>query len=161
MLQCGDPRATHRRPGYKFDDEVWSSISTARYWPWPTRAEHQRSQFFLVFGDARWTPATTVFGSISDPLKVIDDMPRPVTTRRTASSAGGGHPNKKVTITKARSRLTQRTKEAGPERIGPRFVFGLSGGRGDSVDVVDALDAADHLEHVARCLGRPSRTRSG
>jgi len=105
MLQCGDPKGDGTGgPGYKFDDEVWSSIKYGRgYLAMANSGPNTNgSQFFLVFGDAQLDPSYTVFGSISDAgLKVIDDIAKAGDDEAYASSAGGGHPNKKVTITKA------------------------------------------------------------
>ena len=105
MLQCGDPKGDGTGgPGYKFDDEVWSSLQYGRgYLAMANSGPNTNgSQFFLVFGDAQLQPSYTVFGTISDAgLKVIDDIAKAGDDEAYASSAGGGHPNKKVTITKA------------------------------------------------------------
>ena len=105
MLQCGDPKGDGTGgPGYKFDDEVWSTLKYGRgYLAMANSGPNTNgSQFFLVFGDAQLQPSYTVFGSISDAgLKVIDDIARAGDDGAYDSSAGGGHPNKKVTITKA------------------------------------------------------------
>jgi peptidyl-prolyl cis-trans isomerase B (cyclophilin B) len=106
MLQCGDPKGDGTGgPGYKFDDEVWSSIKYGRgYLAMANSGPNTNgSQFFLVYGDASGLSASyTVFGTISEAgLKVIDDIARAGDDGAFNSSAGGGHPNKKVTITKA------------------------------------------------------------
>jgi len=105
MLQCGDPKGDGTGgPGYKFDDEVWSSIKYGRgYLAMANSGPNTNgSQFFLVFGDAQLDPSYTVFGTITEAgLKVIDDIAKAGDDEAYASSAGGGHPNKKVTITKA------------------------------------------------------------
>jgi peptidyl-prolyl cis-trans isomerase B (cyclophilin B) len=105
MLQCGDPKGDGTGgPGYKFDDEVWSSLTYGRgYLAMANSGPNTNgSQFFLVYGDAQLQPSYTVFGTISDAgLKVIDDIARAGDDGAFDSSAGGGHPNKKVTITKA------------------------------------------------------------
>jgi peptidyl-prolyl cis-trans isomerase B (cyclophilin B) len=105
MLQCGDPKGDGTGgPGYKFDDEVWDSLKYGRgYLAMANSGPNTNgSQFFLVYGDAQLQPSYTVFGTISDAgLKVIDDIARAGDDGAYDSSAGGGHPNKKVTITKA------------------------------------------------------------
>ena len=105
MLQCGDPKGDGTGgPGYKFDDEVWPSLKYGRgYLAMANSGPNTNgSQFFLVFGDAQLQPNYTVFGTISEAgLKVIDDIARAGDDGAFDSSAGGGHPNKKVTITKS------------------------------------------------------------
>ena len=104
MLQCGDPKGDGTGgPGYKFDDEVWDSLKYGRgYLAMANSGPNTNgSQFFLVFGDAQLPPSYTVFGTISEAgLKVIDDIARAGDDGAFAQ-VGGGHPNKKVTITKA------------------------------------------------------------
>ncbi|GAA3430953.1 hypothetical protein GCM10018954_005540 [Kutzneria kofuensis] len=105
MLQCGDPKGDGTGgPGYKFDDEVWPSLTYGRgYLAMANSGPNTNgSQFFLVYGDAQLQPNYTVFGTISEAgLKVIDDIAKAGDDGAFDSSAGGGHPNKKVTITKS------------------------------------------------------------
>jgi peptidyl-prolyl cis-trans isomerase B (cyclophilin B) len=105
MLQCGDPKGDGTGgPGYKFNDEVWDSIKYGRgYLAMANSGPNTNgSQFFLVFGDAQLPPSYTVFGTISEAgLKVIDDIAKAGDDGAYESSAGGGHPLKKVTITKS------------------------------------------------------------
>ena len=104
MLQCGDPKGDGSGgPGYKFDDEVWQGLTYGRgYLAMANSGPNTNgSQFFLVYGDAQLDPSYTVFGTISESgLKVIDDIARAGDDGAFAQ-VGGGHPNKKVTITKA------------------------------------------------------------
>jgi peptidyl-prolyl cis-trans isomerase B (cyclophilin B) len=105
MLQCGDPKGDGTGgPGYKFNDEVWDSLKYGRgYLAMANSGPNTNgSQFFLVYGDAQLQPSYTVFGTISEAgLKVIDDIAKAGDDGAFDSSAGGGHPNKKVTITKS------------------------------------------------------------
>jgi peptidyl-prolyl cis-trans isomerase B (cyclophilin B) len=105
MLQCGDPKGDGTGgPGYKFNDEVWDSLKYGRgYLAMANSGPNTNgSQFFLVYGDAQLQPSYTVFGTISEAgLKVIDDIAKAGDDGAYDSSAGGGHPLKKVTITKS------------------------------------------------------------
>ena len=105
VLQCGDPTASGAGgPGYSFPDELegnetYPAGTLARANAGP---DTHGSQFFIVYGDAQLPPSYTVFGTISEAgLKVIDDIARAGDDGAYDSSAGGGHPNKKVTITKS------------------------------------------------------------
>ena len=104
MLQCGDPKGDGSGgPGYKFNDEVWDGLTYGRgYLAMANSGPNTNgSQFFLVFGDAQLPASYTVFGTISEAgLKVIDDIAKAGDDGAFAD-VGGGHPNKKVTITKA------------------------------------------------------------
>ncbi|WP_369794446.1 peptidylprolyl isomerase [Kutzneria sp. 744] len=59
MLQCGDPKGDGTGgPGYKFDDEVWPSLTYGRgYLAMANSGPNTNgSQFFLVYGDAQLQP---------------------------------------------------------------------------------------------------------
>ena len=102
VLQCGDPSGTTSGgPGYQYGDE---NLTGATY-PAGTVAmansgpNTNGSQFFLVFKASQLGPQYTPFGRITKGLDVLakiaaagDDGKNP---------AGGGKPNKAVTITKA------------------------------------------------------------
>ncbi|RRO18226.1 peptidylprolyl isomerase [Saccharopolyspora rhizosphaerae] len=103
MLQCGDPTGQGTGgPGYAFDDETFPELQYGRgYLAMANSGPNTNgSQFFMVFGDAPLPPNYTVFGTIApEGLKVVDDVARAGHDNAFAS-AGGGHPNKKVTFTK-------------------------------------------------------------
>jgi peptidyl-prolyl cis-trans isomerase B (cyclophilin B) len=100
ILQCGDPTGTGSGgAGYSFGDE----LSGDETYPAGTLAmanagpDTNGSQFFLVFRDSQFPPSYTVFGTI-DPagLEVIDAIA--AEGNDGAHPAGGGVPNKEVTI---------------------------------------------------------------
>jgi peptidyl-prolyl cis-trans isomerase B (cyclophilin B) len=100
ILQCGDPTGTGSGgAGYSFADE----LSGEETYPAGTLAmanagpDTNGSQFFLVFRDSQFPPSYTVFGTIGDAgLKVIDAIA--AEGNDNAHPAGGGVPNKEVTI---------------------------------------------------------------
>jgi peptidyl-prolyl cis-trans isomerase B (cyclophilin B) len=102
ILQCGDPTGTGAGgAGYSFADE----LSGDETYPAGTLAmanagpDTNGSQFFLVFRDSQFTPDYTVFGTIDEAgLKVIDAIAKEGNDG--AHPAGGGAPNKAVTIEK-------------------------------------------------------------
>jgi peptidyl-prolyl cis-trans isomerase B (cyclophilin B) len=102
ILQCGDPTGTSAGgPGYSFDDELngdetypAGTIAMAN-----AGADTNGSQFFLVFRDSQFPPNYTTFGTIDEAgLTVIDDIA--AEGNDGANPAGGGTPNKPVTIEK-------------------------------------------------------------
>ncbi|MBS2938000.1 peptidylprolyl isomerase [Nocardioides sp. J2M5] len=102
ILQCGDPTGTSAGgPGYSFDDE----LSGDETYPAGTLAmanagaNTNGSQFFLVFRDSQFPPSYTTFGTIDEAgLKVIDAIAKE--GNDASNPAGGGQPNKEVTIEK-------------------------------------------------------------
>ncbi|NUS40216.1 MAG: peptidylprolyl isomerase [Terrabacter sp.] len=102
ILQCGDPTGTGSGgAGYSFPDE----LSGDETYPAGTLAmanagpDTNGSQFFLVFRDSQFPPNYTVFGTIDEAgLKTIDAIA--AEGNDGAHPAGGGAPNKDVTIEK-------------------------------------------------------------
>ena len=102
ILQCGDPTGTGAGgAGYSFADE----LSGDETYPAGTLAmanagpDTNGSQFFLVFRDSQFAPNYTVFGTIDEAgLKTIDAIA--AEGNDGAHPAGGGAPNKAVTIEK-------------------------------------------------------------
>lgn len=100
ILQCGDPTGTGSGgAGYSFADE----LSGDETYPAGTLAmanagpDTNGSQFFLVFRDSQFPPSYTVFGTIDEAgLEVIDAIA--AEGNDNAHPAGGGTPNKDVTI---------------------------------------------------------------
>ncbi|SFE07882.1 peptidyl-prolyl cis-trans isomerase B (cyclophilin B) [Actinopolyspora alba] len=103
MLQCGDPTGKGTGgPGYQFDDETYSDIQYGRGYLAMANsgADTNGSQFFIVYGEAPLQSNYTVFGTVSkEGLQVVDEVAR-AGHDGAFSSAGGGHPNKKVTFEK-------------------------------------------------------------
>ncbi len=102
ILQCGDPTGTGSGgAGYSFADE----LSGDETYPAGTLAmanagpDTNGSQFFLVFRDSQFNPDYTVFGTIDEAgLEVIEAIA--AEGNDGAHPAGGGAPNKPVTIEK-------------------------------------------------------------
>lgn len=103
ILQCGDPSGTGAGgPGYGVADE----LNGDETYPAGTVAmantgapDSNGSQFFLVFRDSQFPPSYTTFGTIDEAgLKVIDAIAKEGNDG--ANPAGGGAPNKAVTIEK-------------------------------------------------------------
>lgn len=102
ILQCGDPTGTGAGgAGYSFADE----LSGDEAYPAGTLAmanagpDTNGSQFFLVFRDSQFPPSYTVFGTIDEAgLATIDKIA--AEGNDGANPAGGGAPNKDVTIEK-------------------------------------------------------------
>ena len=102
ILQCGDPTGTGAGgAGYSFADE----LSGDETYPAGTLAmanagpDTNGSQFFLVFRDSQFPPSYTVFGTIDEAgLATIDAIA--AEGNDNANPAGGGAPNKDVTIEK-------------------------------------------------------------
>jgi peptidyl-prolyl cis-trans isomerase B (cyclophilin B) len=102
ILQCGDPTGTGSGgAGYSFADE----LSGDEAYPAGTLAmanagpDTNGSQFFLVFRDSQFPPNYTVFGTIDEAgLETIDAIA--AEGNDGAHPAGGGAPNKDVTIEK-------------------------------------------------------------
>ena len=102
ILQCGDPTGTGSGgAGYSFADE----LSGDETYPAGTLAmanagpDTNGSQFFLVFRDSQFSPDYTVFGTIDEAgLKTIEAIA--AEGNDGAHPAGGGAPNKPVTIEK-------------------------------------------------------------
>ncbi|GAA1929037.1 peptidylprolyl isomerase [Nocardioides hwasunensis] len=102
ILQCGDPTGTGSGgAGYSFPDE----LSGDETYPAGTLAmanagpDTNGSQFFLVFRDSQFPPSYNVFGTIDEAgLKVLDAIAKEGNDG--AHPAGGGAPNKDVTIEK-------------------------------------------------------------
>ena len=100
ILQCGDPTGTGAGgAGYSFADE----LSGDETYPAGTLAmanagpDTNGSQFFLVFRDSQFPPSYTVFGTIDEAgLKVLDAIA--AEGNDNSNPAGGGAPNKEVTI---------------------------------------------------------------
>jgi peptidyl-prolyl cis-trans isomerase B (cyclophilin B) len=102
ILQCGDPTGTGSGgAGYSFADELAGdetypagTLAMANAGP-----DTNGSQFFLVFRDSQFPPSYTVFGTIDEAgLKTIDAIA--AEGNDGANPAGGGAPNKEVTIEK-------------------------------------------------------------
>ena len=102
ILQCGDPTGTGAGgAGYSFADE----LSGDETYPAGTLAmanagpDTNGSQFFLVFRDSQFPPSYNVFGTIDDAgLEVLTKIA--AEGNDNANPAGGGAPNKDVTIEK-------------------------------------------------------------
>lgn len=102
ILQCGDPSGTSAGgPGYSFADE----LSGDETYPAGTLAmanagpDTNGSQFFLVFRDSQFPPSYNVFGTIDETgLATIDKIAKE--GNDASNPAGGGAPNKDVTIEK-------------------------------------------------------------
>jgi peptidyl-prolyl cis-trans isomerase B (cyclophilin B) len=102
ILQCGDPTGTGAGgAGYSFADE----LSGEETYPAGTLAmanagpDTNGSQFFLVFRDSQFGPNYTTFGTIDEAgLKVLDKIA--AEGNDNSNPAGGGAPNKDVTIEK-------------------------------------------------------------
>ncbi|MDZ5662110.1 peptidylprolyl isomerase [Nocardioides sp. zg-1308] len=102
ILQCGDPTGTGSGgAGYSFADELTGdetypagTLAMANAGP-----NTNGSQFFLVFLDSQFPPSYTVFGTIDEAgIGVIEDIA--AEGNDASSPAGGGAPNKDVTIEK-------------------------------------------------------------
>ena len=102
VLQCGDPTGSGSGgPGYAFPDELTGketypagTLAMANAGP-----DTNGSQFFLVFRDSQFPPNYTVFGTIDEAgLETIDAIA--AEGNDGAHPAGGGAPNKDVTIEK-------------------------------------------------------------
>jgi peptidyl-prolyl cis-trans isomerase B (cyclophilin B) len=102
ILQCGDPTGTGAGgAGYSFADELTGdetypagTLAMANAGP-----DTNGSQFFLVFRDSQFPPSYTVFGTIDAAgLKTIEAIA--AEGNDGANPAGGGTPNKDVTIEK-------------------------------------------------------------
>ena len=102
ILQCGDPTGTGSGgAGYSFGDELAGdetypacSLAMANAGP-----DTNGSQFFLVFRDSDFPPSYTVFGTIDEAgLETIEAIA--AEGNDGANPAGGGTPNKAVTIEK-------------------------------------------------------------
>ena len=102
ILQCGDPTGTGSGgAGYSFADELTGdetypagTLAMANAGP-----DTNGSQFFLVFRDSQFTPDYTVFGTIDEAgLATIDAIAAEGNDGQ--HPAGGGTPNKPVTIEK-------------------------------------------------------------
>ena len=102
ILQCGDPTGTGAGgAGYSFADELTGdetypagTLAMANAGP-----DTNGSQFFLVFRDSQFSPDYTVFGTIDEAgLATIDAIA--AEGNDGAHPAGGGTPNKAVTIEK-------------------------------------------------------------
>lgn len=100
VLQCGDPTGSGTGgPGYSFEDELTGdetypagTLAMANSGP-----DTNGSQFFLVFRDSQFAPSYTVFGTIDEAgLETIDAIA--AEGNDNAHPAGGGAPNKDVTI---------------------------------------------------------------
>jgi len=103
ILQCGDPTGTGSGgAGYTVADELTGdetyaagTIAMANTGAPDTNG----SQFFLVFRDSQFPPSYTTFGTIDEAgLEVIDAIAKEGNDG--AHPAGGGAPNKEVTIEK-------------------------------------------------------------
>ena len=102
ILQCGDPTGTGAGgAGYSFADE----LSGDETYPAGTLAmanagpDTNGSQFFLVFRDSQFQPDYTVFGTIDETgLETIEAIAKE--GNDDSNMAGGGKPNKDVTIEK-------------------------------------------------------------
>ena len=102
ILQCGDPTGTGAGgAGYSFPDE----LSGDETYPAGTLAmanagpDTNGSQFFLVFRDSQFPPSYTVFGKIDDAgLETLKAIAKE--GNDASNPAGGGAPNKPVTIEK-------------------------------------------------------------
>ena len=103
ILQCGDPTGTGSGgAGYSVADELTGdetygagTIAMANTGAPDTNG----SQFFLVFRDSQFPPSYTTFGTIDEAgLEVIDAIA--AEGNDGAHPAGGGAPNKAVTIEK-------------------------------------------------------------
>jgi peptidyl-prolyl cis-trans isomerase B (cyclophilin B) len=103
ILQCGDPTGTGAGgAGYTVADELTGdetyaagTIAMANTGAPDTNG----SQFFLVFRDSQFPPSYTTFGTIDEAgLKVIEAIA--AEGNDGAHPAGGGAPNKAVTIEK-------------------------------------------------------------
>jgi peptidyl-prolyl cis-trans isomerase B (cyclophilin B) len=103
ILQCGDPTGTGSGgAGYSVADELTGdetygagTIAMAN----ASAPDTNGSQFFLVFRDSQFPPSYTTFGTIDDAgLEVIEAIA--AEGNDGAHPAGGGTPNKAVTIEK-------------------------------------------------------------
>ncbi len=99
VLQCGDPTGTGSGgPGYKFANE---NTAGATY-PAGTVAMANAgpgtngSQFFIVYAGGGLSPSYTPFGVVVKGLDIVRKVAE--AGNQNTSAAGGGEPNKKVTI---------------------------------------------------------------
>ena len=99
VLQCGDPTGTGSGgPGYKFADE---NLTGATY-PAGTLAMANAgpgtngSQFFIVYAGGGLQPNYTPFGVVVKGLDIVRKVAE--AGNDNSNPAGGGKPNKKVTI---------------------------------------------------------------
>jgi peptidyl-prolyl cis-trans isomerase B (cyclophilin B) len=103
ILQCGDPTGTGSGgAGYTVADELTGDESYAAGTIAMANTgapDTNGSQFFLVFRDSQFPPSYTTFGTIDEAgLKTIDAIA--AEGNDGAHPAGGGAPNKDVTIEK-------------------------------------------------------------
>jgi peptidyl-prolyl cis-trans isomerase B (cyclophilin B) len=125
VLQCGDPSGTGQGgPSYTFADEYLPSASPAAapsaspstgaspsasaassvVYPAGTLAmansgaDTNGSQFFIVYKDSPFPPNYTIFGTVTSGLSIVQQVGAAGDDGAFASSAGGGHPKKPVTI---------------------------------------------------------------
>jgi peptidyl-prolyl cis-trans isomerase B (cyclophilin B) len=103
ILQCGDPTGTGSGgAGYTVADELTGDESYAAGTIAMANTgapDTNGSQFFLVFRDSQFPPSYTTFGTIDEAgLEVIDAIAEEGNDG--AHPAGGGAPNKPVTIEK-------------------------------------------------------------
>ncbi len=81
MAQTGDPTGTGTGgPGYQFDDEIVDSLSfdSAGILAMANAGPGTNgSQFFITFAETPWLDgAHTIFGEVTDGIKVLDDLER-------------------------------------------------------------------------------------
>lgn len=113
VLQCGDPSYTGSGgPGYTFADEYLptaassagtSAASTVVYPAGSlamanSGADTNGSQFFIVYKDSPFPPNYTIFGRVTGGLNLVQQVGDAGDDGAFASSSGGGHPTKAVTI---------------------------------------------------------------
>jgi peptidyl-prolyl cis-trans isomerase B (cyclophilin B) len=103
VLQCGDPTGTGSGgPGYKFGNEN----TTGATYPAGTLAMANAgpgtngSQFFIVYAPGGLSPNYTPFGVVVKGLDIVRKVAE--AGNQNTSAAGGGEPNKKVTIEKVK-----------------------------------------------------------
>jgi peptidyl-prolyl cis-trans isomerase B (cyclophilin B) len=114
VLQCGDPSGTGSGgPGYTFADEYRPtpasadpSASASATVTYPagslamanSGADTNGSQFFIVYKASPFPANYTLFGQITSGLDIVTGVGAAGDDGAFASSSGGGHPKKAVTI---------------------------------------------------------------
>ncbi|WP_229072547.1 peptidylprolyl isomerase [Actinoplanes sp. DH11] len=113
VLQCGDPFASGKGyretdgtggPSYTMAEE---NLPTDTAKPYPAgsiamantgQPGSTGSQFFICSEDTQLPPNYTLLGSITEGLDIVKDVVKAGDDGAFASSAGGGHPKKELTI---------------------------------------------------------------
>jgi peptidyl-prolyl cis-trans isomerase B (cyclophilin B) len=104
VLQCGDPSGTGTGgPKYEFDNEYVPTNARPQYPAGSVAMANSgpntnSSQFFIVYGDTLLSADYTLFGQVVQGLDIVQQVGAAGDDEAFAQQAGGGHPNKKITI---------------------------------------------------------------